>query len=71
MKSAIEILLTWESEHPEECMQLMRNLMPFSPYQEAFMKQSMDSNELEKQFGILDIDRDQNEITEQKKTSSI
>jgi len=66
MKSAIEILLTWESEHPEECMQLMRNLMPFSPYQEAFMKQSMVPNELEKQFGILDIDKDQNEISQQK-----
>ena len=65
-KSAIEILLTWESEHPEEVMELMKSLMPFSPQQEAFMKQSMNPEELKKQFGDLEIDKDFSEISQQK-----
>ena len=37
LKNAIEILLTWESEHPEEVMAVMQSLMPFSSEQEGFM----------------------------------
>src|SRR3989304_7409813 len=66
IKSAIEILLTWESEHPEECMQLMKSLMPFSPHQEAFMKQTMNPDEIKKQFGDLQIEQDQNEAVQQQ-----
>jgi len=66
IKSALELLLSWESEYPEECMQIMKSLMPFSPQQEAFMKQSMNPGEIKKQFGDLEIDKDQNEITQQK-----
>jgi len=67
LKTAIEILLTWESSHPEECMELMKNLMPFSQEQEGFMKQTMNPEELKKQFGDLEIVSDENEIAHQKK----
>ena len=67
VKTAIEILLTWESSHPEECMELMKSLMPFSKEQEEFMKQSMNSEELQRQFGPLEIDRDLDEIVQQQR----
>ena len=67
IKTALEILLTWESAHPEECMGIMKDLMPFSPEQEGFMKQSMDPEELKREFGDLEIDKNLDEITEQKK----
>lgn len=69
IKSAIEILLTWESEHPEECIELMKSLMPFSPQQESFMKMTMNPDELKKQFGVLEIERDEKELTLQKDLS--
>ncbi len=67
LKNAIEILLTWESAHPEECMEIMKQLMPFSPQQEGFMKISMNPEEIKKQFGDLEIDKDENEMSLQKK----
>ena len=67
LKNAIEILLTWESAHPGECMELMKTLMPFSPEQEGFMKIAMNPGELKKQFGDLEIDKDEDEISQQKK----
>ena len=69
LKNAIEILLTWESEHPEEVMELMKSLMPFSPEQEGFMKMSMKPDEIERQFGNLEIDSDEYEVELQKKLS--
>ena len=66
LKNAIEILLTWESAHPEECMELMKSLMPFSPEQEGFMKMSMNPDEIKKQFGDLEIDRDEDETVQQQ-----
>ena len=66
MKNALEILLTWESAHPEECMEVLKTLMPFSLEQEGFMKQTMDPDELKRQFGDLGIDADKDEISQQK-----
>ena len=66
MKNALEILLTWESAHPEECMEVLKTLMPFSVEQEGFMKQTMDPDELKRQFGDLGIDADKDEISQQK-----
>jgi Arc/MetJ-type ribon-helix-helix transcriptional regulator len=66
LKNAIEILLTWESEHPEECMELMKSLMPFSSEQEKFMNISMDEEYRKKQLGDLEIDKDQDEATQQR-----
>jgi len=65
IKSAIEILLAWESKHPEDCMELMQNLKPFSREQEAFMKQSMKPESIEEHFGTLDIDLGKSERSEQ------
>jgi hypothetical protein len=56
VKSSIEILLAWESEHPEECMDILKTLKPFSSEQELFMKQSMKPEEIVKHFGSLDLD---------------
>ena len=65
IKSAIEILLAWESKHPEDCMELMQDLKPFTLEQEEFMKQSMKPEEIEKHFGVLDIDQGKSERVEQ------
>ena len=65
IKTAVEILLTWESRHPEECMKIMATLMPFSPEQEATMKQAMKPEEIKRQFGDLDVDKEKSEVAEQ------
>ena len=65
MKSAIEILLAWESKHPEDCMEIMENLKPFSSEQEAFMKQSMKPEEIQRHFGPLEMDQGTSERREQ------
>ena len=61
VKSSIEILLAWESEHPEECMDIMKTLKPFSLEQEIFMKQSMKPEEIKRHFGSLELDSDKDE----------
>jgi hypothetical protein len=66
IKTAIEILLTWESKHPAECMEVMKTLRPFTPEQEAMIKMTMNPEEIKKFFGQLDIDKDDNEAEEQK-----
>jgi len=65
VKTAVEILLTWESKHPEECMEIMTTLRPFSPEQEAMMKQTMRPEEIERRFGELDVDKDESEQVQQ------
>ena len=65
IKSAINILLAWESKHPEDCMELMQELTPFSPEQEVFMKQSMKPEEIQRHFGDLEVDQSQSERSEQ------
>ncbi|MBT4326620.1 MAG: hypothetical protein HOD60_06895 [Candidatus Nitrosopelagicus sp.] len=65
MKSAVEILLAWESKHPEDCMEIMQGLKPFSTEQELFMKQSMKPEEIQRHFGSLDIDQGKSERSEQ------
>ena len=67
LKNAIEILLTWESAYPAECMELMKSLMPFSSEQERFMKKTMNPDELKKKFGDFEIDKDEDEMSLQKK----
>ena len=67
LKTAIDILLTWESARPEECMDLMRERLPFTPEQEAFMSKSMNPEEMQKQFGGMEMDRNAEEAIRQKK----
>ena len=66
LENAIEILLTWESERPDQCMELMKTLKPFSGAQENFLKMSMNPEELKKQFGDLEIDKNKDEAAKQK-----
>jgi len=61
VKMAVEILLTWESKHPREVMKLLDTLRPFSPEQEAMMKQTMKPEEIKKEFGDLDMDIEKSE----------
>ncbi len=65
MKSATEILLAWESKHPEDCVEIMQSLKPFSTEQELFMKQSMKPDEIQRHFGSLEIDQGISERSEQ------
>ena len=59
LKSAIEILLAWESKHPEDCMQLINSLRPFTREQEITMQQNMPKEAIKKHFGTLDLDDDE------------
>jgi hypothetical protein len=65
IKSSIEILMSWESKYPEDCMALIDSLRPFTPEQETYMKQTMKADAIEKNFGSLDIDRNIEENAEQ------
>ena len=49
--TAVNILLTWESEHPEDTIKIMQSMMPFTIAQENFMKVTMKDDEMEKHFG--------------------
>ena len=65
LKSAIEILLAWESEHPEDCIELIKNLRPLSQKQE---QQIMTNTErVERRVGELDLSSDIKEIIEQQR----
>ena len=62
LKSAIEILLAWESEHPEDCIELIKNLQPLSQKQEQQIKVN---TEVERRHGEIDLGSDIKEIIEQ------
>ncbi len=49
--TAINILLTWESDHPEDTMKIMQSMMPFTLQQEKFMEKVMKDQEREMLFG--------------------
>ena len=66
IKNAIEILLAWESKHPEDCMQLINSLRPFTREQEKTMQMNMPKEAIERHFGSLDSDSDMKEHAEQK-----
>ncbi len=64
--TAVNILLTWESDHPEDTMKIMQSMMPFTPVQEKFMKQTMKDQEREKHFGKSDREEAIEESEKQK-----
>ena len=66
LKNAVEILLAWESKHPEDCMALINELRPFSPEQAATMDMNMKKEQREKFFGKSDRELHDQEHTEQK-----
>lgn len=49
--TAVNILLTWESDHPEDTIKIMQSMMPFTPSQENFMNQTMKETEVKRHFG--------------------
>ena len=66
LKSAIEILVAWESKHPEDCLEIINALRPWTPEQEAQILQTMKPEEREKHFDPLDIDFEKDEEAGQK-----
>ncbi len=66
LRSAIEILIAWESKHPEDCLQIINSLRPLTPEQESQISQSMKDEEIKKHFGTLDIESEKDEETEQR-----
>lgn len=64
--AAINILLTWESDHPEGTMKIMQSMMPFTPAQEKFMEQLMKDQEREKYFGKGEQREAREELEKQK-----
>ena len=69
LKSAIEILIAWESKHPEDCLQIINSLRPWTPEQESQISQSMKNEEIKKHFGTLDIESEKEESAEQRALS--
>jgi len=61
LKSAIEILVAWESKHPEDCFEIINSLRPWTPEQEAQIDLSMKEEQKKKHFGSLDIDSEKDE----------
>lgn len=66
LKSAIEILIAWESKHPEDCLQIINSLRPWTPEQEVQISQTMKDEEIKKHFGALDLDSEKEEMAEQR-----
>ena len=66
LKSAIEILVAWESKHPEDCFEIINSLRPWTPEQEAQIDLSMKEEQKKKHFGSLDIDSEKDEEAGQK-----
>ena len=66
LKSAIEILIAWESKHPEDCLEIINSLRPWTPEQEAQISQTMKDEEIRKHFGSLDSDSEKEEMAEQR-----
>jgi len=68
--TAIKILLTWESKHPENTIKIMQGLMPFTAEQEAFMALTMKPEEKERYFGNRSPDSRRMELEKQRALSS-
>ncbi len=65
LKSAIEILIAWESKHPEECLQIINSLQPWTPEQKIVTTQIMKGDKVKEHFGTLDIESEKDESVEQ------
>ena len=67
--TAINILLTWESEHPEDSIKIMQSMMPFTPEQEQFMGAFVKPEQKEKHFGKGEQEEAEEELEKQKALS--
>jgi len=64
--TAVNILLTWESEHPEDSIKIMQSMMPFTAEQEKFMSGFVKEDEREKHFGKGEQEKAEEEYEKQK-----
>jgi len=64
--TAVNILLTWESEHPEDSIKIMQSMMPFTAEQEKFMTGFLKEDEREKHFGKGEQEKADEEYKKQK-----
>ena len=67
--TAINILLTWESEHPEDSVKIMQSMMPFTAEQEKFMAGFVKEEERQKHFGKGEQEEAKEEYERQKPLS--
>ena len=67
--TAVNILLTWESEHPEDSIKIMQSMMPFTSEQEKFMANFVKEKEREKHFGKNEQEEADEEFEKQKALS--
>jgi hypothetical protein len=67
--TAVNILLTWESEHPEDSIKIMQSMMPFTPVQDKFMRGFAKESEREKHFGKSEHEEAIDELEKQKTLS--
>lgn len=51
MDRAVSILLTWESDRPQDTIEIMKAMMPFTPSQERFISATMKEGERKRHFG--------------------
>ena len=61
VRMAVELLLDWEGDHPRDCIDRINSMRPFTPQQEEFMSEMMKDEELKKQFGELERDKEMKE----------
>jgi len=64
--TALNILLAWESDRPEDTMKIMQTMMPFTQEQEKFMKVTMKEDQRDKHFGKAEIESAKEEAEMQK-----
>jgi len=64
--AAVNILLTWESEHPEDSIKIMQSMMPFTAEQEKFMSGFVKEEERERHFGKGEQEKADKEYEKQK-----
>lgn len=48
---ALEVLLAWESDQPQDTIRILKAMMPFTPQQEAFLGEVMKEDERKRYFG--------------------
>ncbi len=64
--TAVNILLTWESEHPENTIKIMQTMMPFTAEQEKFMGGFVKEEQRERHFGKGEQQEADDELEKQK-----
>jgi hypothetical protein len=64
--TAIKMMLTWESETPEDVIKIMQSMMPFTDEQNKFMNGFLDKKQKEMHFGKGEQEKADEEYEKQK-----